>query len=96
MPCEHTLSAYELSLLKKSEESKKIIGFDGSYSLPTEQRILLEAQYLGRQVQLMRVIKHLNLDETAAKVLFYGLISEPEPQSVEEVEKFFNDLRRFR
>lgn len=94
MPCEHRLTPFEESLLQTSADSKKMVGFDGLFSLPDEQRVLLEASYIGARAELMRVIKHLNLDRTAARALYFGLIGQPQPQSVQEVDKFFQDLQR--
>jgi len=94
MPCEHRLTPFEESVLATCETSKKAVGFDGLFSLPDEQRVLLEAKSIGARAELMRVISHLQLGEDAARALFLGLMSQPEPQSVQEVEKFFHDLQR--
>lgn len=93
MPCEHQMSPFEASLLETCADRKKLIGFDGPFSLPDEQRVLLEAENIGSQVALMRVIKHLKLDRESARALYFGLMAEPEPQSVQEVEQFYKDLQ---
>lgn len=94
MPCEYHIDPLEESILEASAASKKMLGCDGRFSMPAEQRVLLEAKEIGGQVMLMRIIKHLQLDRQAARSLYFGLISEPEPQSVAEVQKFYQDLQR--
>ena len=95
MPCEHKLSSLEQSLIESSEKSKKWVGFDGYYSLPTEQRLLIEAKNTGKSAMLVRVIKHLKLSQADAQALYFGLMDEPEPQSIEEIEEFFKQLRSY-
>ncbi len=94
MPVGYTLTAYDRSLLDACEQSKQVCGFDGPFSLPDEARVLLEAEGLGARRQLMRVMKHLGLDQVQARNLFFTLLREPEPESVQEVEQFFEDILR--
>lgn len=93
MPCEHQISLWESSLFEMANESKKIVGFDGQFSLPDELRVWLDVAHAGEKMMFVRIVKHLKLDKEKAKNLYYSLISEPQPESVEEVDKFIEYIR---
>ncbi len=50
----HEITNWELSVFKYAEESKRIVGFDGMFSLPAEKRVMLELAQLGERVMLMK------------------------------------------
>jgi hypothetical protein len=71
------VSPFEESHLQVSAASMKVVGFDGLYSPPDEQRVLLEAENIGGKVMLMRISKHLNLGREAAQALYFGVMPCP-------------------
>jgi hypothetical protein len=93
MSCEHQISLWESSLFKMAEESKKVVGFDGPFSLPDELRVWLDVAHAGEKLMFVRIVNRLQLSKENAKALYFSLISEPQPDSVEEVDKFIEYIR---
>ena len=91
----HEITDWELSLFKYAEESKRIVGFDGMFSLPDEKRVMLELAQLGERVMLMKMINHLKLEKQEARKLFFEIIRQPMPDSIEDVDAFFKELNLF-
>ena len=63
--------------------------------MPSEQRVLLDVAHAGEQLAVMRILRHLKLDEATAQSLYFGLVDKEVPQSIAEVERFLESVRRF-
>ena len=92
MPFEHTISSWDESVFKYAEQRKKAVGFDGMFSIPNDNRVMLELTQLGERVMLMKVFGHLGLSGKEAKSFMFEMMKQKHPSSVEEVDKFFAEL----
>lgn len=91
MPFEHQSDPWTESLFAKSEDSKKVVGFDGPFTLPVEQRLLTEAAEHGHRRALVQVMMHLNLRGKDARALVFSLLETAcRDMTVDEVEAEFN------
>ncbi len=92
MAFDHEITDWDRSVFKYAEESKSIIGFDGMFSLPDEKRVMLELTQLGERVMMMKMLQYLKLEKQEARKLFFEIIRQPMPDSIEDVDAFFKEL----
>ena len=91
MPVGMEVEGWDAKLFEQLNASRKVVGFDGPFTLPTEQRLWLEATDAGSHKNLVKVVKFLKLDALQAKQLYLGLMNI-ESTSPEADEEFIKDF----
>lgn len=87
MPVAMEVQGWDAKLFSQLDRSRNVVGFDGTFSLPTEHRLWLEATDAGSNKMLVKVVKHLKLDAHQAKQLYFALMNI-ESESPEADDKF--------